>query len=460
MTATLSTNTETVASFENFPSAAKVLHLALSGKFRVICLEGTIRSGKSFTGVSVLTLLHKLYPGTRSIVVRDTLETLKKNTLPTCHKAIPNNFIKNFNGSNYSWEFTNGSFMQFFAEQSSTDPERKRWNGLEVNFILLDQIEEIEEKTFDKALERLGSYFVPKSVGRTPPPVIICTVNPTFAWPREVFYKPSLDNTLPPNWLMYKMDLRDNPHVEPSFIESLQELKRKNPIKYIRFVEGDWDVKEKDGNEWISEFFREKHVKEVDYVPGYPLHLSWDFNAVPYMTCTVYQLFEVNGIIEIRALKEYCYAAPKNSIAAIAKDIKADFPRASVFYYGDASGNNRIAGFGNLTQFGEVEKELIGLTHNTSKRTNKKNPGLFEARDFMNRIFDNKYRIRIVVSPKCKNLIGDLEGLKESVNGYNPVKVRDAQGFIYESLGHTYDSLVYLTVKLFGHLMSAKVPTP
>ena len=443
-----------VADFSNFPSAAKVIHMALSGKFRVICLEGTIRSGKSFTGVSVLTLLHKMYPGTRSIIVRDTLETLKKNTLPTCHKAIPDSFIKKFNASAYSWDFTNGSHCEFFAEQDERDPERKRWNGLEVNYILLDQIEEIQLKTFEKALERLGSYFVPKSKGVTPPPVLICTVNPTFDWPRKVFYEPSQNSTLPDNWAMYKMSLFDNPHVEPSYLESLNELKRQNLTKYLRFVEGDWEVKEKEGNEWIDKFDRNVHVKDVEYVKGYSVHLSWDFNTVPYMTCHAYQLFDVNGYIEIHGIREYCYGAPKNSIEAIAKDIKRDFPGASMYLYGDATGNNRIPGFGGLTQFTEVANQLRGHIHNTSHRINKKNPNPLTARDFINNIFAIRYRIKPIISPRCKNLIKDFTDLKESINGYNPVKLHDPQGFVYESLGHSYDDFVYLVVNLFGHLMT------
>lgn len=49
----------------------------------------------------------------------------------------------------------------------------------------------------------------------------------------------------------------------------------------------------KTGSEYFPYFERLKHVTAVKFTPGSNVHLTWDFNAVPYMTCLCAQILFV-----------------------------------------------------------------------------------------------------------------------------------------------------------------------
>lgn len=230
-----------IADFENFDKAAQFLNAALSGKYRVIIYGGAIRGGKTFNSLAVLVLLHKIYPQSRSVITRDSWKTMKRAVYPSARKAIPENFIAKFNASDYYWKFANGSEMFFYPENYDADKELKQWDGLEVNFILLEQAEGLHHICFDKALERVGSFMVPN--GKQPPPLLLVTMNPNSTWARQ-FHDQWRNGELPKNWLYIPARIDDNPHIDASYKESLQELKKSNPAKYKRYVEGDWDVEE------------------------------------------------------------------------------------------------------------------------------------------------------------------------------------------------------------------------
>ena len=240
---------QVLADFTNFDKAAQFLDAALSGKYRVIIYGGAIRGGKSFNSVAILVLLHRMYPGSRSCITRDTWKTMKRNVYPTCRKAIPSNFITKFNGTDYYWTFSNGSEMFFYPENYDTDKEMRQWDGLEVNFILLEQAEGLRNVCFEKALERSGSHML--STGKQPPPLVLVTMNPNSTWARK-FHDDWRNNLLPENWLYIPAKIDDNPHIDQSYKDSLQELKKTNPVKYLRYVEGDWDAEEDSDDRLVS----------------------------------------------------------------------------------------------------------------------------------------------------------------------------------------------------------------
>ena len=51
-------------------------------EYDVILYGGAIRGGKTFWGLGTLIIYCKMFPGSKWIVVRDSIETLKRNTLP------------------------------------------------------------------------------------------------------------------------------------------------------------------------------------------------------------------------------------------------------------------------------------------------------------------------------------------------------------------------------------------
>jgi len=445
----------------NFPAAQQFLHACLSGKYQVICYGGAIRGGKSFNGVGALTILHKLYPGSRSCIVRKDLEVLRKNTLPTCEKAIPSNFVEKFNASEYQWTFNNGSKMFFFPEGYEKDKEYKRWNGLEVNFIMMDQVEEMQLMAFEKALERVGSYFV--SNATQPPPLIIITVNPTQTWIKQMMYDRWLAGDMPDGWLYIPAKMTDNPHVPDSFKESLQNLKKVNPIKYQRFVEGDWEIQDNVEGAFYKDFDYDKTVGDsegdlsVYYDDELPLHISFDFNVNPYMTLTVYQIEITDDLKRVNQIDEFCMSSPKNTTRATCRAFASKYSEHThgLFVYGDPSGNTEDT----RSERGHNDYKIIKQELSKFKpkmRVSKAAPSVVMRGSFINTIFRNQrtkigdvsenYRgIEIRIDSDCVNSIKDFTNLLEDADGKkmkskktDPVtKVRS------EEFGHTSDSFDY-----------------
>lgn len=434
-----------------FPKAAQLFNAAHSGKYRIIVCGGAIRGGKSFGVGGVLMTLHKRFPHARSIVVRDSLATLRTTTLPTVEKLIPQNFIKQFKGDpQFQWKFKNGGTFQFFSEQDHADPERKRWNGLEENWIWLEQAEELQKATYEKALERLGSYFIPKHLGLQPHPILFITVNPTDTWCKEEFYDKYLEGTLPDDVCYIPMTIDDNGGLEESFRQSLNMLKVSNPVKYKIFVEGRWDVREKTGGEWYHQFDYGKHTGAVPFLPQLvgDVHGTFDFNVVPYMTLLCFQIVRSLGRTQIRFFQEYCLKNPDNRTdkvcSALINGYLARHPK-SFTYHGDRQGENRIEGEGNTRRFDRVRTTMAPYLHNQSNKVNKAVVVSTIFRDFINDVLNGEIPgVEILIDEEhCPNLIRDLATTKEFASGIKKEIGTDANGNRYEKNGHCLSAFTY-----------------
>lgn len=231
----------------NFPKAQELMRAVFSDRYRVIVYGGAIRGGKSYNCMGALILLLRKYHGARAAIVRKDLRTLKRNTLPICRKIVPSSFLKLVNSSSYIWksyEDNLGRFseMFFFSENYDRDKELTRWDGLEVNYFFIDQIEEIHEESFTKAVERMGSYFIPGlPKEQQPHPKILASLNPSYNWVRRLVYERWKSNTLPDDWCFIPASIHDNPHVPKSYLESLETMKETSPSEYKRRVQGDWN---------------------------------------------------------------------------------------------------------------------------------------------------------------------------------------------------------------------------
>jgi hypothetical protein len=432
----------------NFPNGAKIIDTALAGQHNVLVTGGGVRGGKTFNCICALVLLHKLYPGSRSVIVRDYLSTLRLNTLPSCKKAVPSNFVKQFNSSTFTWTFHNGSEMFFMAEDYKNDKDFERFNGLEVNFILLEQFEELQRAFFDKALERLGSYVLPNGL-KQPPPLLMATVNPTKNWVKQLVYDRWQNGTLPSNWIYIPTLVHQNPHIPASYLESLQALKQSNPIKYERFVNGDWELEDKVGGEFYFNFDFSKSVGEykILYKEDAPLHITLDFNSLPYMTLLVWQIFDKKCIL----LEEFCMRPPQNTVRQTIKAFISHYQKhqTTISVYGDYSAKAKTPHDERLFDIVFSELSKAGLHSNDFVRPN---PSVSTRGDFINEILGQKYmQIEIFMDENCKITIEDFMKTKKAPDG-TKVKKREADPITKvssEKYGHTSDASDYFICQAF-----------
>lgn len=208
------------------------------------------------------------------------------------------------------------------------------------------------------------------------------------------------------------------------------------------------------GGEFYSSFNRLSHVGHVSYDPSLPIHISFDQNSVPYNSASIWQVFDNNGIWELRAIDEIALENPRNSTEEVCDEFIAKYRnhKTGLFYYGDASGHNRSTMNKDFKHHYEiVYYKLRKYLVNESDRTLRNNPSLVLRRDFVNKIFEEKLPIRIIIDESCHYLINDYMYVKQAIDGTKDKHiVTDKEtGDKYQKYGHLSDSADYLMVELF-----------
>lgn len=428
--------------FESFPKQEEFLEAVFSNKYNFIMYGGAIRGGKTYAGLSALLILCKMYPQSKWVVVRNTLQTLKLNTIPSFKKICPLSFIKNYNQDLQTVTFKNESQIIFLGENYADDKELNRFKGLECNGFLLEEINEMQQKTFYKCIERAGSQILPKQ----PKPLILATCNPSNGWVKELIYDKWKLNSLPLNWLYIPSKITDNPFIPEDYKESLKTMP---PYEYEVFVNGNWDLQERTGAEFYKYFSLDKHVKDCHYNPDLPLHISWDENVNPYLPCGIFQL---QGK-EIRFIDLILGKNPNNTIKDVCREFIFRYPNhnAGLFVYGDATSQKEdVKQEKGYNFFSIVLKELE--RYNPQKRVPSSNPSVVMRGQFINTIFYNNFNeIVFKINPTLKEAINDFTNTKEASDGTKAkINVKDAKsGVSYQEYGHISDLTDYLICRAY-----------
>lgn len=429
--------------FEPFPKQIEFLEAIFSNKYNFIMYGGAIRGGKTFAGIGALLLLCKMYPNSKWCIVRDTLQTLKRTTIPSFNKVCPQSFIKSYNQDTQTVHLTNGSQIIFMGENFADDKELNRFKGLEVNGFLLEEINELQQKTFYKCIERAGSQIIDKQ----PKPIILATCNPSNNWVKELIYNKWKLNDLPDNWLYIPSKITDNPFVPESYLESLKTL---TTYEYQVFVEGNWELQERTGSEFYKCFNLDKHVKRIEYNPELPLHISWDENVNPYLPCGI---FQIQGT-EIRMIDEILGINPRNTVHDVCNEFKYRYHdhNAGLFIYGDATSQKEdVKQQKGYNFFRLIENEL--MQYQPTLRVARSNPSVVMRANFINKILDkNLYDLNLLISDNCKTAISDFTNTKEASDGTkDKAKERDSKtGISYQKYGHLSDLTDYLICEAFS----------
>lgn len=239
----------------------------------------------------------------------------------------------------------------------------------------------------------------------------------------------------------------------------------------------------KTGNEYYPEFSRRRHVIdniEVDFTKR--LHVAYDFNIMPYVTQIVSQIdyvvryynkqtkdkrafiedsdvgYEAINVMRVKILREILGRPPRNETEMACDDLGSwlkinDFS-GDLAVYGDASGNNRITGLPQLTQYKIIERILRKYVA-VDLQTDKRNIAPLLRRKLIRRILDDKYpHIEIYFDKTCEQTIRDFEFLKTVPDGKHKEKAIDkSTGKAYEIIGHTSDALEGFLTKLFKPLL-------
>jgi len=227
----------------------RIVDIEIDGTFEGRCIQVSHPNGlyltndfivthNTYVALALVFVLCKIYPGSRWAIVRKDLPAIRRNVIPTFDKLKPDSFVGDVSKSEWTAKCANGSEIIFFPESLKEDPEYNRWRGLEVNGFILEEANELAEKTFLKAIERVGTWSLPDS-NEVPHPVIILTCNPARNWVKRVFHDPWRDGQLEKPFFYQPARADDNPYIPEVVKEGWLNLP---DAEYNRFVLGDWDA--------------------------------------------------------------------------------------------------------------------------------------------------------------------------------------------------------------------------
>lgn len=447
--------------FEPFPKQQEFLDAVFSFRYSFILYGGAIKGGKTYAGLAALILLAKFFPGSRWIVVRKDMPTIKKNTLPTWNKIKPENSIERHNKEIQTVYFKNGSEIMFFSENYDTDKDLDRWKGLDCNGFLLEEINEIQKVSYLKAIERAGSWIIPPSANnpepKQPPPIMIATCNPTQGWVKQQFYEKWEKGTLPKDEKYIQSRIFDNKPLcggNPKYVAGLKKLPK---YEYEVFVLGNWNIKLKTGGEFLKNFEMDTHIKPLSYDHENILHISMDSNVLPYIAVTCWQIKKEDEIYYVRQIAEKPARDPINTAMKAGNNIlnwlKEIHYNQRIKFYGDPTTKARNNIDENKRSFYDLFLEPIKKAgFEVEDKFFRKAPPVSATGDFINEILDGKIdNIRIEIAEDCTESINDYAETKEDKDGgmlknriTDPVTKQS-----YEPNGHMTDTLRYMICKAF-----------
>lgn len=412
---------------------------------RFFAYGGAVRGGKTFVTLFILILLCKKFPGSRWHVIRASLPDLKKTTIPSFEKLAPPGVKVHRDPGNWHASFPNGSTIFFTAESITQDPELKSFLGLETNGIFIEQAEEASKELWVKAMERTGSWYIDPM----PPGLIFTTFNPTMEWPRAVFYEPYMDGVLESPYYYLPALPDDNPFVTQDQWNTWAQMDSR---MYAAMIKGDWDALVSEDGKAFWTFDKQRHVADVPFLPDNTVvHLTFDFNVVPYMTLLCVQcVYLEDGTLQIRVFKEICLKHPRATTQASCEQFLVDYGSrvATAYIYGDASGSKRDTR-AQKSDFEIALNTLGAITSSRSLRVKSVNPMVRKRVAFVRALLEGKIpKAQLIIDKSCENLIKDFLYVKTDANGGKLKEKKSVNGVTFEPLCHATDSLEDLLTTL------------
>lgn len=420
------------------------INAVLSAKYTVMVFGGAIRGGKTFVALAIAILLCKIFPKSRWTIVRKDLKRLKDNTRPSLDKFLEGSGWKIVEGPTPIFTSPEGSKIIFKGENFDRDKTLESFKGHETNGFILEEISEIKEVTFNKCIERAGSYIItPEPSAGQPPPLIIATCNPTQGWVKEKIYNPWKEGKLPPHMFYLPSFVTDNPELPKAYVNNLKNL----PLyEYEVFVLGNWDITLKTKNAFWHAIDVEAHIKPAFFDNGTTIHVSIDANVMPYCSATIWQVYPNEK--QVRQIDEITARDPYNHAAGLGKQVVEyldgiDYSD-NVYIYGDATTKNQNAIDEKKRSFFDIFIEEIQEKYHSIDYIASSNPQISSTAEFVNAMYSGFSGWRVEIGENCKESISDYLTVKTDMDGtMQKKKIKDEDGNTFEEYGHLSDTKRY-----------------
>jgi len=389
--------------------------ILLASLAKHIMLYGGSRSGKTFIIVYAM-IVRACKCKSRHIMLRKTFNSIKTSiwldTLPKVLTICFPDLKVEFNKTDYFLKFPNGS--EIWVAGLDDDKRVEKILGKEYSTIFFNECSQLTYSSIQIALTRLAekSDLKKKAYYDENPPS-------KKHWSYWLFKK-SLDPVEsepledPEDYACMVMNPKDNlENIDEDYLKMLAKMPEK---ERKRFLEGEF-TNDDDGAAYYA-FDREKHVRNIPKYNG-SLFVGMDFNVHP-MTAVIGQYIEDKFYIHDEIFLE------NSDTYKMVSELKSRGYKGTVIP--DSTGRNRKTS--GKSDHNILEEAGFKIPH-------VRNPFVTDRVNNINRLFTDN---RIIINPKCKKLIGDLEKVSWKDNKLD--QKTDSM------LTHISDALGYLCWKL------------
>jgi len=260
-------------------------HLSSDSDAELVLYGGSAGSGKSWLGCRWQIMRRLRYAGSRGLIGRSKLDTLKKTTLRTFFEVCGQlNLISGkhytFNGQANIITFHNGSeiiLKDLFSYPS--DPNFDSLGSLEITDYFIDEVAQVTKKAVDIVSSRVR--FKLNQYGLKPKGLMTC--NPSRGWLYNEFYQPYKDGTLPHHRVFVPALPGDNTHLPETYLDTLSRLPEQDRK---RLRDGDWDYDESIDRIYnvddLLRCFRNEMIAGEKYITADIARLGKDRTVIAY----------------------------------------------------------------------------------------------------------------------------------------------------------------------------------
>jgi hypothetical protein len=452
-----------------------------------------VGSGKTHLGAFISYILIKKYPTITGFIGANTYDQLNTSTLFRIRTVWRDMGIKeytketpdgvyvvgvhpppHFDTTNHAFERYNNiiSFYNGVVIFIGSLDNAKSHEGKEFGWAILDETKDTkEEDVKDIILARLrqkGMFIKDGQLayeGVPFNPLYILTSPAKVSWINEwfqldediaeiqaaiysgkTFFQKSFDN----KFVTISSTLHNLPNLPDNYVDNYKQNNSEERVKALIYA----NPFSTQGGEFYSSFSRLDHVNNKPvYDPSKPIHLSFDQNTVPYNSASIWQLEKVDDTWMVNAIGEVALENPNNSTEEVCVEILRRYGDSTgLFFYGDASDNNRSTVSREYRHHYQViDKMFKKKTTNMSNRVLRRNPPLIKRREFINKIFENKLPIRLLIGNNCPKLMADLTYIKQDIDGGKKKEITTNKdtGERFQKWGHLSDTMDYFLCAAF-----------
>ena len=212
------------------------------------------------------------YPGTRGLIGREKLKTLKETTLNSfwevCRMQGVTQDYYNYNANSGVIKFYNGSeilLKDLFLYPS--DPNFDSLGSLEITDAFIDEANQVSVKARNIVKSRIRYRLEDYNII----PKCLYTCNPAKNWVYQDFYMPAKRKELVDYRKFIQALATDNPYISPHYIANLKTL---DPASQERLLFGNWEYD--DDPRTLIDFESMQDMFTNEFVPSGQKYISAD----------------------------------------------------------------------------------------------------------------------------------------------------------------------------------------